>query len=228
LEPWGKEVLALLRILDVCFYELQGRPITVYTQTTVLQWATSYKKTKKDYIDWSIRLAAWDITYIALLSDDTRLYFAALLTTSMAPPHTVVDDLAHLCPSKALARLNTSIIVPILPSFTATDTRYIATFDGGLKVSASTGSWGYIIWQLPDWNIIAAESGLIENPHITANISEYHGCLNALRCAIRLKITDLILFGDSNLVIKQLTDVFQCHAPGLKILLKEHALELTS
>ena len=82
-DPWALEVLALLRALRTCFYELSGAPLKVYTQFPVLQWVSSSKKSRAEFINWSVLLAPCDIEYISIAAEDARLRFSALLTVSM-------------------------------------------------------------------------------------------------------------------------------------------------
>jgi ribonuclease HI len=220
-EPWAKEVLALLRILKICGFELGGRSLKVYTQFSVLSWVSSLKRTKSDYVEWSVLLTPWNIEYISIESDDEKLKLSALLATSMSPPHTVMEELGHLCPHKI-----ESIAKPIsisLPVFGMQEEAYVATFDGGVKSVERVGSFGVVIWKLPEWKILTAFNGVVSDA--TVNTAEYHGCIAALQWAVDNQIVKFHVFGDSRIVIHQLCNLIQCKQPHLQDLMhRAHAI----
>ncbi|EFX60095.1 hypothetical protein DAPPUDRAFT_72824, partial [Daphnia pulex] len=103
-----------------------------------------------------------------------------------------------------------------LPKVIKGKTAYYATFDGGVKLTERIGSFGAILWRLPDWTIVAAVQGVVEDA--TVNVAEYHGCLAALKLATQNNVGTLDVFGDSRLIINQLQDVIQCKHPRLQVL----------
>ncbi len=222
-ETWAKEILALLRVLRVGYYELIGQELVVYTQFKVLQWATEFKKTRKDHIEWSALLAPWNIKFMVIDSVDDKLKFAALLTTAMTPPDKLMDELGHLRPNKLDNLPGSSPMAPF-PVLQRTAEAYVMTFDGSVCNTERLGSYGVVIWHLPEWTIEHAFNGL--TPDATNNVAEYHGCIEGLKRAIQTNLLDLIVLGDSQLVLYQILGHKLCHKDHLKPLLAE-ALSLS-
>ena len=217
-ESWAKEILALLRVLRIGYYELSGAELVVYTQFQVLKWATEFKKTRKDHIQWSVLLAPWNIKFVTIDSLDDKLKFAALLTTSMTPPDKLMDALGHLRPNKLDQMPITNPIAP-LPILERTAVARIMTFDGSVCNTERLGSYGVVIWKLPEWTIEYAFNGLVTGA--TNNVAEYNGCIAGLRKAISMNLLDLIVLGDSQLVLYQILGHKLCHKDHLKPLLAE-------
>ena len=214
-EDWAKEVLALLRVLKVCYYELSKLPIKVYTRHSVFKWATSSKIARASHIEWSVLLAPWDIEFINIDHADERRKFSALMTVSMSPPWAVMTDMEHLTPMKAITEPPVYIG---LPEFQPNQEAWVATFDGGVKLSERVGSYGGILWKLPEWTIEAAIQGVVEDA--TVNIAEYHGCMKVMQLALNRNIKELYVIGDSRIVIQQISGLIQCKQPHLQELLR--------
>ncbi|PUE80042.1 integrase zinc binding domain-containing protein, partial [Xanthomonas vasicola] len=78
------------------------------------------------------------------------------------------------------------------------------------------GAYSDILWNLPQWSIVAAASDF--TPDITVNEAEYRGLLLCLDLLSSQKKGRVIIYGDSNLVIKQVAGEIECKAPRLRIL----------
>uniref|UniRef100_A0AAV1TGP4 RNase H type-1 domain-containing protein n=1 Tax=Peronospora matthiolae TaxID=2874970 RepID=A0AAV1TGP4_9STRA len=84
------------------------------------------------------------------------------------------------------------------------------------------GSFSAVIWKLPEWTIVAAESRYVHD--LTVNEAEYNGLLLCFELLAGLDRGRVILCGDSSLVIRQMRGEIDCKAPGLQ-LLRHKALE---
>jgi ribonuclease HI len=98
-------------------------------------------------------------------------------------------------------------------------------FDGrctGNGTRDARAGWGYALWI--DGEEVAASSGMIDPPaHATVNTAEYAGLVVGLRAVLRgyPDVQTLDIEGDSQLVIKQLTDEWGCGTMYLKPWLRE-------
>ncbi|KAE8903539.1 hypothetical protein PF005_g23740 [Phytophthora fragariae] len=95
---------------------------------------------------------------------------------------------------------------------------YVLSFDGTAKTSTRQGSCGYIIWELPGWNILTAHGFILED--VTVNDAEYYGLLKGLGLAAERNIQDLVV-GDSRIVIQQVQGLINCNQPNLQRRLSE-------
>ncbi|KAE9313831.1 hypothetical protein PR003_g19398 [Phytophthora rubi] len=96
---------------------------------------------------------------------------------------------------------------------------YVLSFDGAAKTSTRQGSCGCIIWELPGWNILAAHGFILED--VTVNDAEYYGLLKGLTLASEREIQDLVVVGDSRIVIQQVQGLINCNQPNLQRRLSE-------
>jgi len=46
---WAKEILALLRVISVCYYELAGKSLIVYTLHNAGKWIMENKHTRTEH-----------------------------------------------------------------------------------------------------------------------------------------------------------------------------------
>ncbi len=93
-------------------------------------------------------------------------------------------------------------------------------FDGGCRGNGrknpnARAGYGYVIYndkmdRINDgWAYLGAK---------TNNYAEYSGFINGMQSALTLGITNLVVRGDSNMVIKQMTGEFGANNPDMKIL----------
>lgn len=109
-----------------------------------------------------------------------------------------------------------------------TTSEYILRFDGGSRGNPGLGGCGAVIYH----NNEEMWSGyLFVGDNITNNYAEYSGLILGLKQALELNIKELIVEGDSLLVINQLTNVYKCKSENLLELnetAKRLATEFTS
>ncbi|KAF0744292.1 hypothetical protein Ae201684_000780 [Aphanomyces euteiches] len=217
-EGWAKEVLALLRVLKTCFFEVRSRMLVVYTRFALLNWLLKDKQAKSENLHWAAMLAPWSIKVVQVQELDGRWNLPIMLTRTLSPPDsTTLESFELFEPNKAKDGLRPRQVR--MPTITELNGAYLAAFDGSIKTSERFGAWGAIIWLLPEWKVVWASSGALENA--TVNLAEYQGAISALNAALRLGIQSLHVFGDSKLVIHQALDWMQCKQSHLQGKLRE-------
>jgi ribonuclease HI len=109
-----------------------------------------------------------------------------------------------------------------------TASEYILRFDGGSRGNPGLGGCGAVIYH----NNEEMWSGyMFVGDNVTNNYAEYSGLILGLKQALELNIKELIVEGDSLLVINQLTNVYKCKSENLLELnetAKQLATEFTS
>ena len=217
---WEKEILALLRVLKVCYYELRNNRLVVYTRYDLLAWLLRDKQNRAERLPWAAILSPWAIRCIQVQSLDAAWNMSALLTHNLASPNdSTLDDLAQFRPHNMLNTMADQLRTDTLPAFPPDYTGHVAAFDGAIKIKEKVGSYGAIIWRLPGWDIVWAHHGMVTEA--TVNTAEYGGLLCVLRQCIALRLDDVHIFGDSRLVVHQFQGWNQCTKPHLQTLLAE-------
>lgn len=87
----------------------------------------------------------------------------------------------------------------------------IAYIDGGSHGSPGPSGIGIVI-QGPDGGMMKIAKWI---GHHDNNVAEYAALLEALQCALDLKATELKVYCDSELVVKQMTGEYECKSPRL-------------
>ncbi|KAH9110418.1 hypothetical protein LEN26_013756 [Aphanomyces euteiches] len=222
-EGWAKEILALLRVLKTCFFEVRGWMIVVYTRYGLMRWLLKDKQAKAENLHWAAMLAPWTIKVVPVEELDGRWNLPIMLTETLHPPdESTHEKLVLYEPNRSKVGLQPRQVK--MPTFTEHDEVYVATFDGAIKVKERFGSWGAVIWKLPSWELIWAGAGCCTDA--TVNVAEYEGAKAVLRAAIEQGIQAIHVFGDSKLVIHQALEWMQCKQEHLQLQLKSlRALE---
>ncbi|GMF64188.1 unnamed protein product [Phytophthora fragariaefolia] len=87
---------------------------------------------------------------------------------------------------------------------------HVLSFDGSAMSPKNDGygSCSWILWRLPSWDIeIAASAHLLAT---TVDVAKYTGMNNGVKAALERDITDLIIVGDSQLLIHQSMGAIAC------------------
>ena len=95
---------------------------------------------------------------------------------------------------------------------------HILLFDGGSRGNPGPAGCGYVIYDHNN-NIVCEDSKFLDIQ--TNNYAEYMGLIEGVKRASELKIKDLIIKGDSLLVIKQLNGSYNVKSENLKPLYKK-------
>ena len=95
----------------------------------------------------------------------------------------------------------------------ASEEQYKLTFDGGSRGNPGLCGIGYVIYK--NDNIIY-KNGAIISEYNTNNFAEYSALIAGLKKAIELNIKSLQVYGDSQLIIKQLNGVYSVKSNNIK------------
>ncbi|KAK1932603.1 Uncharacterized protein P3T76_012187 [Phytophthora citrophthora] len=90
----------------------------------------------------------------------------------------------------------------------------VLSFDGAAKTSTRKGSCGCILWRLPGWKVHEARDFILED--VTINDTEYHGLLKGILMASNRSVDELVVVGDSRIVIQQVQGLINCNQPHLQ------------
>ncbi|KAE8885330.1 hypothetical protein PF005_g5619 [Phytophthora fragariae] len=148
-----KEVLALLRMLDLGYSMLAGRPIQVLARHSTLAWLFRAAGLQGRLDQWAALLSPWtlEITKCTRGEDEILGSLAAAIT-----PRSVVDQaLAAIAPRKEPRQ---SVDTPV-PTVEQDEALLVASFDGSARVKRGGGAFSAIIWRLPEWTVVKAASG---------------------------------------------------------------------
>ncbi|ETK95830.1 hypothetical protein L915_01282, partial [Phytophthora nicotianae] len=126
-------------------------------------------------------------------------------------------------PAEADARRYQLVVRPIIKSTigqrdTSGDTLddvalIFVSIDGSARVKRGGGACNAIVWKLPEWIVVAAESKYL--PDLTVNEAEYQGLLLGFHLLSSWDRGRLIICEDYNLVIRQMRGEIERKAPGL-------------
>lgn len=93
--------------------------------------------------------------------------------------------------------------------------QYKLTFDGGSRGNPGLCGIGYVIYKN---NEIIYKNCSIVSTHNTNNFAEYSALIAGLKKAIELDIKNLLVYGDSQLIIKQLNGTYSVKSNNIKAL----------
>ncbi|OWY91488.1 reverse transcriptase, partial [Phytophthora megakarya] len=168
-----KEVIAILRALQVFRTILEGRRLIIYTRYSVLKWVLQSKSADGRYVPWGVTLSHWDIEIWKVQKDGDGL--VAIMGVGITPREHLDEVVEKLIPLKGHVRKPPVVSVEMLGSdFQGV----VLSFDGAAKLSTKKGSCGCVLWQLPGWKVLKAKGFLLEN--VTVNDAEYHGPFKGL------------------------------------------------
>ncbi|KAE8978835.1 hypothetical protein PR002_g24598 [Phytophthora rubi] len=211
-----KEVLALLRILEVCYMLLVTRTIKVLTRYSTLGWLMQSKGFHGRLGRWTALLSPWTLEIVKCIKGEDEILGTRAATIT---PRAKVDEaLIEIAPQKQPRQ----VIAMPLPTVEPEEKLLVVSFDGSARVKRGGGAYSAIVWQLPQWKVVFAVSEYMAE--LTVNEAEYRGMMLCLDLVAPLDRGRLIICGDSNLVIRQMRGEIECKAPGLK-LLRSKAME---
>ncbi|KAE9313017.1 hypothetical protein PR003_g19611 [Phytophthora rubi] len=218
--PAEKEVLALLLVLKVCYTQLVGKSIRVYTRFSTLEWVHKSKTLFGRATQFAVLLSPWHLVVERVKEKDCA--FAQLLQAGLTSFVDLDESLASVAPpSKRLpnVRLDPHLLYARLPT---SYSGHVLSFDGSAKTEkhGGYGSCSWVLWKLPEWTIVIAASAYLETT--TVNLAEFAGMNNGVSAALGLAITDLVIVGDSRLAIQQSLGVIACRKETLMAQLNYH------
>ncbi|GMF26169.1 unnamed protein product [Phytophthora fragariaefolia] len=223
--PVEKEVLALLLVLKMCYTQLAGRQLRVYTRFSTLDWIYKLKSLFRRASQFSVLLSPWHL--IVQRVNEKDYAFTQLLHATVTNFVDLDEALAPVAPPKQgspITRLDPSLLYARIP---ISHDGFVVSFDGSAKTLkfGGYGSCSWIVWRLPDWKIVIAASAYLETT--TVNLAEYTGMNNSVLAALELGADTLVIVGDSRLAIQQSVGVIVCRKESLMTMLNRHR-ELTA
>ncbi|OWZ11027.1 LOW QUALITY PROTEIN: reverse transcriptase [Phytophthora megakarya] len=209
-----KEVLALLRILDLNYNALVGHPIHVLTRHSTLAWLFRSTALPGRLGEWAALLSPWTLEITKCVKGEDEILGS--LVASITTRSEVNKAMISIAPKKeqdARSKLRS----PLLDAM-----RSYTSFDGPARVKRGGGAYSAILSKMPEWRVLKVRSGYAEG--LTVNEAEYHGLLLCLDLLEDLDSRRLVICGDANLVIPQVRGEIDCKEPGLT-LLRRRALD---
>ncbi|OWZ06938.1 LOW QUALITY PROTEIN: reverse transcriptase, partial [Phytophthora megakarya] len=215
-----KEVLALLLLLKVCYTQLAGKTLHVYTRFSTLGWVHKSKSLFGRVVQFAVLLSPWQLEVQRVREKDC--VFTQLLQSTITNFVNLDDSLALVAPptkGSPSTKLDPSLLYAQLPHDYE---GFVVSFDGSAKTekNGGYGSCSWIVWKLPEWQIVIAASAYIEQT--TVIMAEYSGMNHGVIVALEHVAEDLVIVGDSRLAIQQSLGVIACRKDSLMTLLHPH------
>ncbi|GMF51241.1 unnamed protein product [Phytophthora fragariaefolia] len=180
-----KEVVAIMRVLDVFRTIVESCHIVVYTRYSVLSWLMKSKSADGRCVRWGLTLSHWDLEVRKVQSDEDGL--AAILGAGITPRVHLGEVAEALIPAKGRVKTPPVISVEMLgDSYTS----YVRSFDGAAQASTRQGSRGCVVWKLPGWHALSAHGFILED--VTENGAEYHGLPKGVELMSERNVQDLV------------------------------------
>ncbi|POM64688.1 Hypothetical protein PHPALM_19753 [Phytophthora palmivora] len=197
--PAEKEILVLLLMLRVCYTQVTGRTIHVYTRFSTLDWIYKPKTLFRRTHD-PVRSHAVPMALSNAADEGMRLPLLQAGLTSFVDLDYSLAQVAPTTKGSPSIRIDPNLLYTWLPrSYQG----FVLSFDGSTKTKNHgdyrCGAW--TLWRLPEWTIVTAESAYLEVT--TANLAEYAGMNNGVQAALGHTTEDLAIVGDLRLAIQQ-------------------------
>ncbi|GMF49749.1 unnamed protein product [Phytophthora fragariaefolia] len=207
-------IIALLRVLDVCYTQLVTRSIKVLTRHSTLARMLNSSGLQGRLGRWAALLSNWTLEMVKCTKGEDEIL--GVIAASITPREDVDSILTSIAPRKQPRQV---ISMPP-PTVGSEEELLVVSFDGSARVKRGGGAFRAIVWSLPDWTVISGAN-------LTVNEAEYHGLLLCFERLAKQHVDHnrLIICGDSNLVIRQMRGEIECKAPSLK-LLRQKAMEM--
>ncbi|OWZ15961.1 reverse transcriptase [Phytophthora megakarya] len=202
-----KEVLALLRILDVCHTMLVSRSIKVLSRYSTPAWLLKSSGLQGRLGSLAALLSQRTLEIVRCTKGEYEVL--GTLAASITPREEVDEALAAIAPMKQPRQ----VIIAHTPTVELDKELIVVSFDGSARVKRGGGAYSAVVWKLPEWTIITASSAYATQ--MTVNEAEYHR-------------GRLVICGDSNLVIRQMRGEIAYKAPALQLLREKAMGKLSS
>ncbi|GMF30453.1 unnamed protein product [Phytophthora fragariaefolia] len=146
----GKEVLALLRILDVCYTLLVTRSIKVLTRHSTLAWLVHSSGFNGRLGRCAALSSSWTLEVRRSEKGDDEIL--GTIAASITPREEVDEVLTAIAPKK-LPRQTVSMPPPTVELI---EHLLVVSFYGSARVTRGFGAYGAIVWKLSGWEVLAA------------------------------------------------------------------------
>ena len=97
--------------------------------------------------------------------------------------------------------------------------KVVAMFDGGSRGNPGPAGFGAVVFDETGETVLQARGGFVGKT--TNNVAEYEGLIACLELAKSLEAKEVMVVGDSQLVIKQMKGEYRVKNPGLKPLFEK-------
>ncbi|POM58039.1 LOW QUALITY PROTEIN: Reverse transcriptase [Phytophthora palmivora] len=128
-----KEVLALLRILDVCYTQLVTRPIKVLSRHSTLAWLLNSPGFDGRLGKWAALLSGWTLEITKCSKGEEEILGA--IAASITPRAEVDEALIAIAPKKQPRQT----ITMSLPTVESNESLLVLSFDGSARVKRNGG-----------------------------------------------------------------------------------------
>ncbi|OWZ04344.1 reverse transcriptase [Phytophthora megakarya] len=145
----------------------------------------------------------------------TRMGLAAIMGADITPREHLDEVAEVLIPAKGCVKPPPVVSVETLSEEYSGG---VLSFDGAAKTSTREGGCGCILWQLPEWKVLDARGYILDG--VTVNDAEYFGLLG-LAMVLERGIQDIVVVGDSRIVIQQVQALISCNQPNFQRRLAE-------
>ncbi|OWZ13933.1 LOW QUALITY PROTEIN: hypothetical protein PHMEG_00012661 [Phytophthora megakarya] len=198
-----KEVIAITQALDVFENLVQGCPTKVYTRNSVMPCYRSPKKSRT--MRPMVIIFHWDLEVHKVQSDEDGCEHLD-----------EVDE--SLISLKGRVKPQPVISVEMLE---ADFDGYVLSLDGTTKTFTRQGICGCIIWKLPGWKVVTGQGFTLKD--VTFIDAEYHGLFKGLAMVAERDIPDVVVVGDSRILIQQVQGLIN-GKPNLQRRLEEYGV----
>ncbi|OWY96015.1 hypothetical protein PHMEG_00033827 [Phytophthora megakarya] len=181
-----KEVLALLLLLKVCYTQLAGKPLHVYTRFSTFGWVHKSKSLFGRAVQFAVLLSPWQLEVQRVREKDC--VFTQLLHSTITNFVDLDDSLAFVAPptkGSPSTRLDPSLLYAQLPHDYQ---RFGVSFDGSAKTEKNDG------YGSCSWIIGIAASAYLEQT--TVNMAEYSGMNHEVIAALEHGADGQVIVGD--------------------------------
>ncbi|KAE9333740.1 hypothetical protein PR003_g13870 [Phytophthora rubi] len=190
-----KEVVALLRVLDLGHNLLVGREIKVLARYSTLAWLFRSSGLQGRLGQWAALLSPSTLEIEKCTKGEDEILGA--IAATITPRGEVDQALIAIAPRKEPRRKIQAPIPTVYPG----ESLWVVSFDGSARVKRGGGAYSAILWKLPEWTVVRARSEYVDG--LTVNQAECRGlllCMDLLEGEAQQR---LVVCGDSNLVIRQ-------------------------
>ncbi|OWZ17155.1 LOW QUALITY PROTEIN: hypothetical protein PHMEG_0008948 [Phytophthora megakarya] len=214
-----KQVLALLLLLKVCYTHPAGRERHCLGTPDSLH-SGGFTNLSRFSVQFAVVLSPWQLEVQRVREKDS--VFTQLPQSTITNFVDLDDSLAFVAPpakGSPSTRLDPSLLYAQLPHDYE---GFVVSFDGSAKTekNGGYGSRSWIVWKLPEWQIVIAASAYPEQT--TVDMAEYSGMNHGVIAALEHGAEDLVIVGDSRLAIQQSLGVSACRKYSLMTLLNRH------
>jgi len=129
---------------------------------------------------------------------------------TIPPPENNENEIEHVSPSSSSDRDASPDAASLSPEKT-----YVLRFDGGSRGNPGTAGAGMVLYDSEDGSELWSACQYLGDKN-TNNEAEYMGLITGLECARSLGVENIVVQGDSQLILRQIEGRYQVKSPSLK------------